>query len=141
MLILRRWPGQDVIVTDILGNTLTIRVLEPRRGAHPRDVELGFTDRDRNFRIERPERRPVPVDGHDVQRWDAAGKSTPLADMERLKKCLDDPDRKYWPEPVISSPTLKYDPPPWTERGEGDASTVNPLAPAEPFAKIVEGYP
>ncbi len=91
MLILRRWPGQDVIVTDILGNTLTIRVLEPRRGAHPRDVELGFTDRDRNFRIERTERRPAPsVEGHDIPGW-------------------------------VNASVLTYDPPPWTERGEGDA--------------------
>jgi hypothetical protein len=69
MLVLKRKEGQWVDVTDNLGNLLRIRLcnVEIRMNLEGRMVgqaNLAFDDPDRNFAIDRPERknRPTPTE-------------------------------------------------------------------------------
>jgi hypothetical protein len=63
MLVLKRKEGQWVEITDKLGNLLRIRLcnVEIRMNLEGRMVgqaNLAFGDPDRNFEIDRPERKP-----------------------------------------------------------------------------------
>lgn len=56
MLVLRRTEGQWVEVTHKSGDTLKFRVYD-LCGETPGRVHLAFEDAERNFEIQRPERR------------------------------------------------------------------------------------
>lgn len=60
MLVLRRTEGQWVEVTHKSGDTLKFRVYD-LSGESPGRVHLAFEDAERNFEIQRPERRYRPA--------------------------------------------------------------------------------
>jgi hypothetical protein len=57
MLVLKRKEGQWVDIIHKNGDKLRIRVYRIREG-FPSQLDLAFDDEDRNFEIQRPERRP-----------------------------------------------------------------------------------
>lgn len=56
MLVLKRKEGQWVEITHKNGDKLRIRVFRIREG-FPSQLDLAFDDDDRNFEIQRPERK------------------------------------------------------------------------------------
>jgi uncharacterized protein Veg len=61
MLVLKRKEGQWVEITHKNGDKLRIRVYRIREG-YPSQLDLAFDDDDRNFEIQRPERKSRPAD-------------------------------------------------------------------------------
>ena len=57
MLVLKRKEGQWVEIIHKNGDKLRIRVYRIREG-YPSQLDLAFDDEERNFEIQRPERRP-----------------------------------------------------------------------------------
>jgi len=57
MLVLKRKEGQWVDIIHKNGDKLRIRVYRIREG-FPSQLDLAFDDEERNFEIQRPERRP-----------------------------------------------------------------------------------
>ena len=57
MLVLKRKEGQWVDIIHKNGDKLRIRVYRIREG-YPSQLDLAFDDEERNFEIQRPERRP-----------------------------------------------------------------------------------
>ena len=66
MLVLKRKEGQWVEITHKSGDKLRIRAFRIREG-FPSQLDLAFDDDDRNFEIQRPERKfagaPAPAEG------------------------------------------------------------------------------
>ena len=60
MLVLKRKEGQWVEITHKNGDKLRIRVFRIREG-FPSQLDLAFDDDDRNFEIQRPERKFAPA--------------------------------------------------------------------------------
>ncbi len=60
MLVLKRKEGQWVDIIHTSGDTLRIRVYHIREG-YPSQLDLAFDDEDRNFEIQRPERKTRAV--------------------------------------------------------------------------------
>lgn len=56
MLVLKRKEGQWVEITHKSGDKLRIRAFRIREG-FPSQLDLAFEDDDRNFEIQRPERK------------------------------------------------------------------------------------
>jgi hypothetical protein len=64
MLVLKRKEGQWVEVTHASGDVMRIRVCQIEAGC-PGHLNLAFDDPERNFEIQRPERKnrpPVPTE-------------------------------------------------------------------------------
>ncbi len=60
MLVLKRKEGQWVEITHKSGDKLRVRVFRIREG-FPSQLDLAFDDDDRNFEIQRPERKFAPA--------------------------------------------------------------------------------
>ena len=69
MLVLKRKEGQWVEITHKSGDKLRIRAFRIREG-FPSQLDLAFDDDDRNFEIQRPERKSGLGAGHRGGRGD-----------------------------------------------------------------------
>lgn len=61
MLVLEREEGEWAEITHRSGDVLRIKVCKINSDRKPPRVNLVFEDDDRNFNIERPERKPRPT--------------------------------------------------------------------------------
>ncbi len=71
MLVLKRKEGQWVDIIHKNGDKLRVRVYRIKEG-FPSQLDLAFDDEERNFEIERPERRSRPQDSETVTHAEVA---------------------------------------------------------------------